>query len=163
MKYAQLRKYDIANGEGIRTTLFVSGCRFNCEDCFNKEYQDFNYGNDFSSNTIETILEYLSDDNVSGFSILGGEPFLQNPLILLDLLNQVKNKFPQKTVWVWTGYLFENIPKEYHELLTYIDILVDGQFMKEKKDLTLKWCGSKNQRVIDIQKTLNTGIVEIYE
>lgn len=147
MNYAQLRKYDVANGEGIRTTLFVSGCSFNCKNCFNKDYQDFNYGKSFTFETIEEILENISDDNIRGLSVLGGEVFMQNPLMLLHLLSQAKINFPQKDIWVWTGYKLENIPKEYHMLFPYIDVLIDGQFEEDKKDLRLSYRGSSNQKI----------------
>lgn len=147
MNYAQLRKYDISNGEGIRTTLFVSGCMFNCKNCFNKEYQDFNYGKSFTNETIQEILLHLSDENVRGLSLLGGEVFMQSPSMLLNLLTIVKSKFPQKDIWVWTGYKLENIPEEYHTLFPYIDVLIDGQFENDKKDLRLKWRGSSNQKI----------------
>lgn len=147
MHYAQIRKYDVANGEGIRTTLFVSGCKFHCPYCFNKEYQNFNYGELFTYKTIQVILNYLSDENVKGLSILGGEIFMQNPLILLNLLTQVKETYPDKDVWVWTGYKLENIPKVYDILLPYIDMIIDGQFVNELKDIRLQWRGSSNQRI----------------
>lgn len=147
MNYAQLRKYDVANGEGIRITLFVSGCTFNCKSCFNKEYQDFNYGKSFTHNTMQQILEYLSDENVRGLSLLGGEVFMQSPITLLNLLTQVKDVYPNKDVWVWTGYKLEDIPKQYHILFPYIDTLIDGQFEEDKKDMRLQFRGSSNQKI----------------
>lgn len=147
MYYAQIRKYDIANGEGIRTTLFVSGCKFNCKNCFNKEYQDFKYGSFFTWEAIQEILGNLSDENVAGLSVLGGEVLMQNPLVLLNLFTQVKALYPNKTIWIWTGYQFKDIPDFYHILFPYIDVIIDGRFEESKKDLRLKWRGSSNQKI----------------
>ena len=154
MNYAQLRKYDIANGKGIRTTIFVSGCQFGCKSCFNLQYQDFKFGQPFTENTLNTILEYLSDENISGLSVLGGEPLMQNVEDLELLLGTVKHYFPSKDIWLWTGYKYEEIPSKYHFVLKHIDILVDGKFIEAEKDLTLKWRGSGNQRIIDVQESL---------
>lgn len=157
MNYAQLRKYDIANGKGIRTTIFVSGCRFACKSCFNLQYQDFKFGQPFTENTLNTILEYLSDENVSGLSVLGGEPLMQEIEDLDLLLGTVKHYFPNKDIWLWTGYKYEEIPSKYHSVLKYIDVLVDGKFIETKKDIKLRWRGSSNQRIINVQESLKQG------
>lgn len=146
MKYAQMRKYDVANGEGIRTTLFVSGCRFNCKSCFNKEYQDFNYGKEWTKEVEDHFINMGKDENVSGYSLLGGEIFQQSPVTILNLCKRIKEE-TGKAIWVWTGYTLENIPSECRHILNYIDVLVDGQFVEELKDLRLKWRGSSNQKI----------------
>lgn len=146
MNYAQIRKYDVANGEGIRTTLFVSGCKFNCKSCFNKEYQDFNYGNEWTKETEDYFINLGKDENVAGYSLLGGEIFQQSPDIILHLCKRIKEE-TGKTIWVWTGYTFENIPLNARNILNYIDVLVDGQFIEELKDLRLEWRGSSNQKI----------------
>lgn len=164
MNYAQIRQFDIANGEGIRTTLFVSGCTFNCKGCFNKKYQDFNYGTQFTDEIQNKIINYLKFDYVSGLSILGGEPFMQDKN-LLDFIIRVKTTLENKTIWVWSGFTFEEILQDTRkrELLKHIDVLVDGQFVEELKDLTLKFKGSSNQRIIDVQKSLQQGSVVLWE
>lgn len=161
MNYAQIRKYDVANGTGVRTTLFVSGCTHNCPSCFNEEYQNFKYGNEFTEETEQQILEHLSDPNVKGLSILGGEPFQQNVWTLYKLVRAVKER-TGKNIWIWTGYKFEEIPKQYRLVLEYIDVLVDGRFVQELKSAKLQFRGSSNQRVIDVHKTLQTGQVVLH-
>lgn len=154
MKYAQIRKYDVANGTGIRTTIFVSGCTHNCRNCFNKLYQDFNYGNIWSDKETLKIIEYLKEDMISGLSVLGGEPF-QNAEDLTEILKRIKKEI-SKDIWIWSGYTFEEILKDTKkiELLNQCDILVDGRFIEELKDLKLKFRGSSNQRLIDVKKSL---------
>lgn len=163
MNISQIRKYDVANGQGIRTTIFVSGCTHNCKGCFNKEYQNFNYGSKFTSETEDLILNYLADPNVKGLSVLGGEPF-QNVDGLIDLLHRVSREFPEKDVWVWTGYTWEEIvkDKEKRYLLPFIDVLIDGKFIESKKNLKLKFRGSSNQRVIDVYESLKANEVKLY-
>lgn len=162
MNYAQIRQYDIANGVGIRTTLFVSGCKFKCNGCFNQEYQDFNYGNKFTKETEELIITYLSNPNISGLSILGGEP-LQQDDTLLNFIKRVKTE-TNKSIWLWTGYVYENLTsKQLYLVNNYIDILVDGQFIEELKDMRLKFRGSSNQRIIDIKKTLKENKVILWQ
>ena len=158
MRYAQIRRYDVANGTGIRTTIFFSGCTHNCPSCFNKEYQSFRYGSEYTKETEELLLEYLKDPNVKGLSVLGGEPLQQDPSKLLSLLKRVKGEIG-KDIWVWTGYTLEEIPKQYSECLELIDILVDGRFVPELKSAMLQFRGSKNQRVIDVQSTLKLNQV----
>lgn len=156
MNYAQIRKYDVANGVGIRTVIFVTGCTHNCKNCFNKEYQDFNFGKKWTEKETKEVIEYLRDENVSGLTLLGGEP-MQN-LWLIDVIKDIKKEI-NKSIWVYSGYTLEEIMEneKRYELLKLCDILVDGRFVEELKDLKLKFRGSSNQRIIDIKKTLATG------
>ena len=156
MNYAQLRHFDVANGPGVRASIFVSGCRFNCKGCFNKEAQDFNYGNKFNKETEDKFMEYIKDDNVKGVSILGGEPLMQTmDDSLLNLLKRIK-KESNKEIWMWTGFVYETaiLDEKRKEILDYVDVLVDGQFVNSLHNPTLKWKGSSNQRVIDVPKSL---------
>lgn len=163
MRFAQVREFDVANGPGIRVSFFVTGCNHNCFNCFNEEYQDFNYGDPWTSRTTEQILDYLSKDQISGLSILGGEPF-QNTRDLIDILRDIK-KETKKDIWVWSGYTFQEIieDSEKLELLKEIDVLVDGRFVERLKDLTLKFRGSSNQRIIDVDKSLKNKKVILFE
>ena len=162
MNYANIKHYDIANGEGVRTSLFVSGCTHHCKDCFNPETWDFAYGKPFTQEVIENIIQSLKPDYVNGLTLLGGEPMeIANQKALLPLVEQVKKIYPSKTVWCYTGYQFEDLLSggKVHadwteKLLNNIDIIVDGEFVKEKKDITLRFKGSSNQRIIDVQKSL---------
>lgn len=153
MKYAKIRRRDISNGPGVRVTLFVSGCTHKCPGCFNKEAQDFNYGKEFTDETVEEILEYMKDPNIVGFNLLGGEPFQQDSELLVYLLKEIKRQ-TGKSIWVWSGYTYEELMSIEcvfaTMLLSYCDILVDGKFIESKKDLGLKYRGSSNQRVIDL-------------
>ena len=161
MKYAKIRKLDVTNGPGIRTTLFVSGCTHNCEGCFNKEQQDFNYGNEFTKEIENEFIEYTKSRQIKGVNILGGEPMQQTKDdSLLNLLKRIKIE-TNKPIWLWSGYKFEEIiiePKML-ELLKQVDVLIDGKFEIEKRDLMLKYRGSENQRVIDVKKSLEQGRV----
>lgn len=160
MNYAAIKKTDIANGPGVRVSLFVSGCRRHCRNCFNKETWDFNYGNQFAKNTISTIIEALNKDYIEGFSLLGGEPFEpENRETVLNIVRTVKEKFPQKTIWCYSGFKFEELSESARNILEYIDVLVDGEFIEEKKNLKLKFRGSENQRIIDVKKSLESGVV----
>ena len=163
MNYAQLRHFDVANGPGVRASIFVSGCRFNCKGCFNKEAQDFNYGNKFDKETEDKFMEYIKDDNVKGVSILGGEPLMQTmDDSLLNLLKRIK-KETNKEIRMWKGFVYETAKKKKKrkEILDYVDVLVDGQFDESKKVLNLKFRGSTNQRIIDLNKTkLEKKIIE---
>ena len=155
MNYAQLRHFDVANGPGVRASIFVSGCRFNCKGCFNKEAQDFNYGNIYTKEVEDKFMEYIKDDNVKGVSILGGEPLMQTmDDSLLNLLKRIK-KESNKEIWMWTGFVYETaiLDEKRKEILDYVDVLVDGQFDESKKVLNLKFRGSTNQRIIDLNKT----------
>lgn len=162
MRYGQIRKYDVANGLGVRTSFFVTGCTHNCFNCFNKEYQDFNYGTLWTDKETETIIEYLNDDHVAGLSILGGEP-MQNSKTLLSIVREVK-EHSDKDIWLWSGYKFEDILNDRHmlRLLMEVDVLIDGRYVDSLKDLTLKFKGSSNQRVIDVQKSLSSGTVILF-
>lgn len=164
MKYAQIRKYDIANGVGIRTSVFFTGCTHNCFNCFNKDYQDFAYGKEFTQSQIDEIIRYLSEDEISGLSLLGGEPLQQNYNDMINFLTQVR-KSTQKSIWIYSGYTYEEIlnSKEKMEIISYCDVLVDGRYEENLRDLRLKFRGSSNQRIIDIQKTLKEDRIVIIE
>ena len=160
IKYGNIKPIDSADGEGVRVSLFVSGCNFKCKGCHNEEAWDFNYGKPFTNETLDYIDECLSKDYISGFSVLGGEPLdPKNVNDVIKIITHVHNKFPNKTIWLWTGNTLENIIKkeliDYHVLREMIDVLVDGPFILEQRDLTLKFRGSRNQRVIDVKKTFD--------
>lgn len=172
MNYGEIKKNDIANGEGVRTSLFVSGCRHHCKGCFNAQTWDFAYGEPF---TEETMLQILNDCEpywINGLSILGGEPFEpENQRVLLPFLVMFKEKYPQKDVWCYTGFTLEEITGKVEsrantdiskEMLSLIDVLVDGPFEEDKKDITLKFHGSSNQRVIDVKKTIENNEIVLY-
>ena len=163
MNYADIKRVDVANGEGVRVSVFVSGCNHHCKGCFNQCAWDFNYGNKFTEKEIDKVIEYLDHDYINGLSLLGGEPLeKQNQIGLLPLVKKVKEKFPNKDIWCYTGFDFEkdvveNMSKNNDttkELLKYIDVLVDGKFEEDKKDLKLKFRGSSNQRVLDVKQSL---------
>lgn len=159
MNYAALKKFDIANGPGVRVSLFVSGCRHRCKNCFNREAWDFSYGKPFTENTEKEILTELSEDYIMGLSLLGGEPFEpENREALTALLRKAKELFPEKKTWCYTGFLYEQLTdKTATEMLSYIDVLVDGRFIEEKKSPDLIFRGSSNQRIIDVKKSLEKG------
>ena len=173
MNYTKILPFDLANGTGIRVSLFLSGCNFHCPDCFNQESQRFDYGKPFTSNTVDTIFELISNPYVSGLSLLGGDPLWQDESGLKELIvlaNAVHQK--SKTVWIWSGFTWEEIKsskdlsmeaKLRQLLVESCDVFVDGRFDKNLKDLTLKWRGSSNQRVIDVQKSLSTNKIILYE
>ena len=172
MNYAELKPYDVANGPGVRVSLFVSGCTRGCEECFNKEAWDFNYGKPFTQEVIDSIIDYLKPDYVEGLTLLGGEPFEHtNQQGLLPLLKQVRSTYPDLSIWCFSGYDFEEdimgrMYKEWpetKEMLSYIDVLVDGRFMVELKDLRLKFKGSSNQRTIMVQDTLQSGELVLWD
>ena len=166
MKYAKIRKMDISNGEGVRVSLFVQGCSFHCKNCFNQETWDFNGGKEFTTAEIQKIIELANKDYIAGLSVLGGEPLHPNNIESVSMLCQYfKFKYPKKSIWVWTGFKYEDILKmgENYNIFDYIDVLVDGQFEEDKKDLTLKWRGSSNQRVIDCKKSLAENKVILKE
>lgn len=157
MKYAKIRKMDISNGEGVRVSLFVQGCSFHCKNCFNPETWDFNKGKEFTTAEIQKIIELANKDYIAGLSILGGEPLHNNNVDeVFHIVATFKEKFPNKDIWLWTGFKFEDAIKDSKRksILCNIDVLIDGQFEEDKKDLTLKWRGSSNQRVIDCKKSL---------
>ena len=174
MNYCNIKKYDIANGEGVRTTLFVSGCTNHCEHCFQPETWDFNYGQPFTDETADSIIESLKPYYVNGLTLLGGEPFEpKNQPMLTELLRRVRAECPDKNVWCFTGFTLDGellkdgaYPRtEYtDEMLSLIDVLVDGRFVNSLKDISLRFRGSSNQRVIDLKQTLSTGkIVLLYK
>jgi len=162
MRYNTIRQLDIANGPGCRVSLFVQGCSFNCPGCFNTSARDFDGGTEFTEQTIEAILTIAEPSHISGLSILGGEPLHpQNRRAVLDLAKKFKSAYPNKTVWVWTGYLFEDVVSDLVE--SEIDVIVDGRFVEELKDLRLKYCGSTNQRVIDVPESIKNKTIVIKE
>jgi len=174
MYYAEIKKNDIANGEGIRTSLFVSGCRNACKNCFNREAWDFFYGKPFTDEVAEQIFKTLEPSFVSGLTLLGGEPMEpENQRALLPFVREFKRRFPNKTLWLFTGNLYEELigetegsPKHLditEELLSYVDILVDGRYVEELKSLGIRFRGSTNQRVIDMNKTREQGTVVIWD
>ncbi|MCM1133945.1 MAG: anaerobic ribonucleoside-triphosphate reductase activating protein [Clostridium sp.] len=162
MNYANIKYYDISNGLGVRTSLFVSGCTHKCKGCFNEEAQDFHYGEPFTEKTMDTILNSMEASYIKGLSLLGGEPMeIPNQRALLPLLRRFKDRFPQKDIWCYTGYTYEtdllDINGKAHcevteEFLSYIDILVDGEFDENLYDISLHFRGSSNQRLLQIQK-----------
>ena len=172
MNYGEIKNCDIANGEGVRVSLFVSGCTHHCKNCFNAETWDFDFGEPFTREIEDKIIEELAPDYIDGFSLLGGEPFEpQNQKVLLPFLRRIKDKYPQKGVWCYTGYLFYKELKsesrarcEYTaEMLSLIDVLVDGEFVQELYDISLQFKGSTNQRIIDVQKSIAKGQIVLYE
>lgn len=154
MNYAQIRKYDIANGPGVRTTIFLTGCTLNCKNCFNKEYQNFHFGKVFDEKAFDEVMDCLSDANISGLSVLGGEPF-DNLAGLKEFITKVRAN-SEKDIWVYSGYTFEELLEKdgAMDVLKNIDVLVDGRFVEDLKDLKLKFRGSSNQRIIDVKRTL---------
>lgn len=152
---------DIADGPGIRVSIFMQGCSFHCKNCFNPETHDFNGGNEFNDETIEKVLKLCEEPYVEGLSILGGEPMHPNNIEgTTKLAKAFKEKFPNKNIWVWTGFLFDRDLKD-KEVMKYIDVLIDGQYVDELHSPLLKWKGSSNQRVINIPESLKTGNIEI--
>ena len=172
MNYAAIKNCDIANGPGVRVSLFVSGCTHRCKGCFNEVAWDFQYGEPFTQETINSLLEMLAPPQIKGLTILGGEPFEpENQPAVLELLRQVKRKYPEKSIWAFSGYLMDRdilsgrlgpweITREY---LSYLDVLVDGPFILEKKDLSLRFRGSSNQRLIDVPATLKNNAIVLWE
>lgn len=168
MNYGNIKYYDIANGEGVRTSLFVSGCTHHCKNCFNPETWDFRYGKPFTKQVEDEIIKSLKPDYINGLTLLGGEPMEKaNQMALLPFLKRVRESCPQKTIWCYSGYLFDSeLLNESRarcevtdQMLSLIDILVDGEFKEEQKDITLRFKGSANQRIIDVQKSLKEGKV----
>ena len=168
MNYASIKPWDIANGPGVRVSLFVSGCTHHCKDCFNPETWDFDYGEPFDEAVEEHILELVGKPYIRGITYLGGEPFdPRNQPGLLRLTRKLRAAYPDKTVWSFTGYVYgKNLPQVAgvtQELLALLDVLVDGPFIAEKKNLTLRFRGSENQRLIDMPQTLKTGAVVLWD
>ena len=172
MNYATIKNCDIANGPGVRVSLFVSGCTHRCPGCFNEVAWDFNYGERFTQETVDQIIAMLAPDHIKGLTLLGGEPFEpENQPTIVDLLRQVKVKYPDKSIWAFSGYLFDkdilsgrlgpmDVTKEF---LSYLDVLVDGPFIMAKRDLTLRFRGSSNQRLIDVPKSLAAGEIVLWQ
>ena len=172
MNYAAIKDCDIANGPGVRVSLFVSGCTHRCKGCFNDVAWDFDYGDPFTKDTDNKILDLLAPEHIKGLTLLGGEPFEpQNQLPLVELLRSIKEKYPSKSIWAFSGYLFDrdilsgklgnwNVTKEF---ISYLDVLVDGPFILEKKDLSLRFRGSSNQRIIDVPASLKSGQVVLWQ
>ncbi|MDU0968841.1 MAG: anaerobic ribonucleoside-triphosphate reductase activating protein [Actinomycetaceae bacterium] len=160
--YAQIRPFDIANGEGIRVSIFVTGCTHACPGCFNELYQDFHYGTAWDDSVTAQVIEYLDNPVVTGLTLLGGEP-LQN-LWLTDVVREIK-RHTDKTIWVYSGYTWEQIlaHRGRRELVAECDVLVDGLYVEALRDLTLKFRGSSNQRLIDVSRSLGSGEVVLYE
>ncbi len=176
MNFSAIKTHDVANGIGVRVSLFVSGCTHHCKECFNSETWDFNYGEPFTDEQEKQILEALFPNYIKGFSLLGGEPFEPvNQRALVPLLKKIKKTYPDKTIWCYTGYVLDReLLKDSRarcevtdEMLSYIDVLVDGEFVAEQKDLNLRFRGSTNQRIIDVAETLKKGQIipaeEYYE
>ena len=154
MNYAQIRPFDVANGEGIRVTIFLTGCNFNCKGCFNKEYQDFNYGKVWKEETTREVITYLKNENTVGITLLGGEP-MEHAKELLPIIKEIRTYMrEEQDIWIYSGYTLEQIKrdKEKLDLLLECDIIVDGLYKEELKDLTLRFRGSSNQRIINIKE-----------
>lgn len=172
MNYATIKPRDVANGPGVRVSLFVSGCTHHCLGCFNAEAWDFDYGQHFDDSAEKRIIEALAPSYVRGFSLLGGEPFEpSNQAVLAPLLERIKKQYPDKTVWCYSGYCFEKDICAYRlgeravteKMLRHVDVLVDGRFVQEKKDLSLRFRGSSNQRIIDVPASLAAGRTVLWD
>lgn len=163
MRYNKIRKMDIADGPGVRVSIFFQGCAFHCKNCFNPETWDFKGGKEFTDETIEEVLNLCDKEFISGLSLLGGEPM--HPTNIegsTKLARMFKERFPEKNIWTWTGFLFDEYLKD-KEIVKYLDVVVDGQFKDELRNPNLKWKGSANQRVIDVKKSLKKGEVVLWE
>lgn len=172
MNYGQIKNCDIANGEGVRVTLFVSGCTNRCKGCFQPETWDFNYGQPYTQETEDEIIKLLEPAHINGLTLLGGEPFEpENQRALVSLVKKVKILYPNKTVWAFTGFTFEQLMTQTphprievtQDLLFNIDVLVDGKYEADKKNIRLKFRGSENQRLIDLPKTFKTGNIVLWD
>ena len=166
MKYAKIKNCDVANGPGVRVSLFVSGCTHKCKGCFNEEAWDFKYGHEYTQKEEDKIIELLKPDYIEGITILGGEPFeYVNQKGILPLLRRIRKELPNKTIWCFSGYTFDtdiledmcNKYEETKELISYIDVLVDGKFEIDKKNFKLKFRGSSNQRIINVKESLKNN------
>lgn len=173
MHYGNIKTHDVADGEGVRVTLFVSGCTHHCKGCFQPETWNFDYGSLYNEETQATIIQKLAPSYISGLTLLGGEPFEpENQRVLVGLLREIKEKYPQKNVWAYSGYTFEDELlaekgrahcEVTDEMLSYVDVLVDGEFVEEKRNLMLAFRGSENQRIIDVPKSISANTVVEYE
>ena len=163
MRYNLIRKMDISDGPGVRASIFMQGCEFHCKNCFNQETWDFNGGKEFTDDTIKEVLDICAQPQIKGLSILGGEPMHPNNIEgTTKLAKAFKEKYPEKTVWAWSGFKFDEYLKD-KEVAKYLDVIVDGQYKDELHDFRLKWRGSSNQRVIDVQKSLKENKVVLFE
>lgn len=165
MRYEKIRKFDVSNAPGVRSTLFVTGCTHDCKGCFNKELQDFGAGEVWTKEDEDNFVSYVKNDNVVGVNILGGEPMQQvMDDCLPNLLKRVKEE-TGKSIWLWSGYLLEQIleDEKRRKILEYVDVLVDGRFDIDKRNINLKYRGSENQRVIDVKKTLMSDSIVLYD
>lgn len=171
MHYGNIKNCDIADGPGVRVSLFVSGCTNHCENCFQPETWDFDYGKEFTSETEDELLKLLSPSYIAGLTVLGGEPFEpSNQRALLPFLKRVRETFPSKTIWIYSGFTFEQLlNRNEHcsceatrEILSICDVLVDGRFINSLKDITLLFRGSSNQRLIDLKETLKTDKIKLW-
>lgn len=168
MNYAAIKNHDVANGPGVRVSLFVSGCTHRCPGCFNEVAWDFSYGEPFTEDTIDSILQMLRPNYIRGLTLLGGEPFEpQNQSAVVELLRRVKKELPEKTVWAYSGYLFDKDILsgrigDTREYVSYLDVLVDGPFVEAKKNLSLRFRGSENQRLIDVQASLRENRIVLW-
>lgn len=172
MNYASIKRMDVANGPGVRMSLFVSGCTHHCKNCFNREAWDFQYGQPFTQKELNYIVDYVSGEYIAGLSLLGGEPMEpQNQAGILPLLRKMKEVCPEKSIWCYTGYDYEKdilgrmmkeVP-ETAELLSYIDVLVDGEYIEELHNLSLRFKGSSNQRIIMVQDSLKSGKIVLWD
>lgn len=172
MNFASVKKHDVANGPGVRVSLFVSGCTHRCKGCFNAEAWDFSYGSPFTEETAREVLSALAPEYVAGLSLLGGEPFEPcNQRALLPLLRAFRSRYPQKNVWCYTGYTMDTDLaaggrahcEATEEMLSLLDVLVDGEFIEEQKDLKLRFRGSANQRIIDVARSRAAGEVRLWK
>ena len=162
MRFAQIRKEDISNGPGIRVSLFVQGCNRHCDGCFNPETWDYDKGQIFNRRIQELFLDLGKEKKITGFSILGGEPLDQDKR-MLELIKKIKERYPDKTIWMWTGHTYEDLTDEQMEIVKLIDVLVDGPFILSQRCASKRFRGSMNQRIIDIKKTLESGTITIHE
>lgn len=163
MRYSKIRKMDISNGKGVRVSIFMQGCTFNCKNCFNPETHDFNGGEEFTDETIDRIIELCNNGSIDGLSILGGEPMHPNNIEgTTKLAKKFKETFPNKNIWAWSGFKYDDYLKD-KEIVKYLDVLVDGQYVDELRNPKLKWKGSSNQRVIDVQESLKQESIVLYE
>ena len=162
MRFAQIRKEDISNGPGIRVSLFVQGCNRHCDGCFNPETWDYNKGQIFNRRIQELFLDLGKEKKITGFSILGGEPLDQDER-MLELIKKIKERYPDKTIWMWTGHTYEDLTDKQIEIVKLIDVLVDGPFIMSQRCPGKRFRGSMNQRIIDIKKTLESGTITIHD
>ena len=172
MHYGEIKNYDIANGIGVRVTLFVSGCTNRCKNCFQPQTWDFHYGNPFTAETEDKLLAMLAPDYIHGLTLLGGEPFEpENQRVLLPFLKRVREAYPNKTIWAFSGFTLEELKSEEshahcevtEEMLSMLDVLVDGRFVEELKNISLRFRGSSNQRLIDMKATRAQGVIVPWE